>query len=71
MTGAEGAKICPTDRAVIPPNSWLHTTFDTSCGASKTYTVPVPGAYTCGPRGTWNPWNEIRPFAWPKCTGEI
>ncbi|KAK2159046.1 hypothetical protein NP493_1752g00003 [Ridgeia piscesae] len=67
-SGADGANICPTDSAVTPPNSWPHATFDTSCGASKTYTVPVPAAYTCGPRGTWNPWNAMRPFAWPKCT---
>jgi hypothetical protein len=70
-SGADGANICPTDSAVTPPNSWPHATFDTSCGASKTYTLPVPAAYTCGPRGTWNPWNAMRPFAWPKCTGKL
>ncbi|KAK2180165.1 hypothetical protein NP493_454g00003 [Ridgeia piscesae] len=67
-SGADGANLCPIDSAVTPPNSWPHATFNTSCGASQTYTVPVPAAYTCGPRGTWNPWNAMRPLTWPKCT---
>ena len=70
LSGAEGAKLCPDDKAVSPPDSWPHATFDTTCGASKTYTVPIPVAYTCGPRGRWNVWSDVRPFAWPQCTGE-
>ena len=70
-SGAAGAKICTSDSPVTPVKFWPHATFDTKCSASKTYTVPVPAAYTCGPKGMWNVWDAMRPFVWPKCTGEF
>ena len=71
MSGAAGAQICTSDSPETPLKFWPHATFDTKCSASKTYTVPVPAAYTCGPKGMWNAWDVMRPFVWPKCTGEF
>ncbi|KAI0213907.1 hypothetical protein LSAT2_001006 [Lamellibrachia satsuma] len=63
-----GAKICTSDSPVTPLKFWPHATFDTKYSASKTDTVLVPAAYTCGPNGLWNVWDAMRPFVWPKCT---
>jgi len=60
----DGSAVCSSD-------SWPFRTCDANCNQGKTFSVPVPNFYTCGPQGAFNTENFNLGFSYPACAQTI